>query len=384
MNINKIHTSLTANILMISSSYPQGENDWKSVFIRQLLTSLADIKSLHMSYWGPPGILPDRVIYACLPNEAEWLSRLLKDGGLAHILRNKNLRRLIAPLKFLTLLHRGCSRHELVDIYHVNWLQNALSLPRDQKPAVISVLGSDLGLLKLPGMTILLRHVFKKRRCILVPNAGWMTDELNKHFGDIAQIITVPLGIDFNWFDLHHEKQQISSPNQWLIVARLTRKKLGPLFDWGEEVFSQGGEHELHMFGPMQEEIKIPEWVHYHGPTYPEELQKEWFPRATGLITTSQHDEGRPQVMLEAMAAGLPIIASDIPAHRDFITHKKTGWLVNSQEEFNAGIKWLAVTQNNQRIDEAAHNWVKNEVGTWSDCADRYFEVYRTLLGDIK
>ncbi len=371
------------NVMMISSSYPQGEKDWKSVFVRQMLGALAEKSDVNMTYWGPPGNIPEGVTSACLPAESAWLDKLMEEGGLAHLLRNSGVRRFTAPWKFLLLLQRGCKRQKYVDLYHVNWLQNALPLWRQRQPALITVLGSDLGFLKVPGMTMLLRNVFRKRRCVLAPNADWMVDELKLRFGDVAQVIPIPLGINDDWFALQ-EKRKIAFPNKWLVVARVTHKKMGPLFDWGKDLFATNSRRELHLLGPMQEDVNIPEWVNYHGSTYPAALQEDWFPGATGLITTSKHDEGRPQVMLEAMAAGVPIIASDIPAHRNFITHRKTGWLVDSEEEFHAGIQWLSSIENNKAIAQAAREWVKKEVGTWSDCANRYQNVYRSLLGDKK
>lgn len=372
---------LPINVMMISSSYPQGEKDWKSVFVRQMLGALAEKSDVNMIYWGPPGKLPDNVTSVCLPAESVWLESLMEEGGLAHLLRNGGVRRVIVLLKFLILLQRGCSRQKQVDLYHVNWLQNALPLWRDRHPALITILGSDLGLLKIPGMTILLRKVLKKRRCVLAPNAEWMVDELKQRFSDVAQVIPIPLGINDEWFALE-KKRTIVSPHKWLVIARLTHKKIGPLFEWGKRIFGSGSERQLHLFGPCQEDVIIPDWVHYHGATYPKELQDNWFPMATGLITTSQHDEGRPQVMLEAMAAGVPIIASNIPAHSNFISHGKTGWLVDSEEDFHSGIQWLSSLENNTAIAFAARNWVKKEIGTWSDCSDRYLKEYRLLLGD--
>src|SRR3546814_14151560 len=74
----------------------------------------------------------------------------------------------------------------------------------------------------------------------------------------------------------------------------------------------------------MEEEVELPGWVHYHGPASPRLLADEVFPAARGLITLSQHPEGRPQVLLEAMAASLPIVASDIPAHASNLAHSQT------------------------------------------------------------
>jgi glycosyltransferase involved in cell wall biosynthesis len=105
-----------------------------------------------------------------------------------------------------------------------------------------------------------------------------------------------------------------------------------------------------------------------------------WFPNACGLITLSRHDEGRPQVLLEAMAAGLPIVASNLPAHCDMITHQQTGWLAETKSDVAAGLERLENVAESARIAEAATNWVREVVGTWDDCAARYAQAYRNIL----
>lgn len=42
--------------------------------------------------------------------------------------------------------------------------------------------------------------------------------------------------------------------------------------------------------------------------------------------------EGRPRAVLEAQSVGVPVVASDIPAHREFITHKLSGLLLSPTE----------------------------------------------------
>ena len=114
--------------------------------------------------------------------------------------------------------------------------------------------------------------------------------------------------------------------------------------------------------------------------THPAALLDEWFPKACGLVTLSRHDEGRPQVMLEAMAAGLPVLASDLPAHRDMIQHRQTGWLATSPTDLAQAITWLEDPLNNLATSQAARQWVKDTVGGWDDCASRYAAAYQTLL----
>ncbi len=375
-NTSNYMSTTPLQVLMTSTSYPKNATDWRGLFIKHLVEALAVQPHVKLSLWAPPGDIPASVTYAGSIQESAWLNSLMEQGGIAHVLRHGGLSRLTVPSKLLFILKKVYKRHQHVKLFHVNWLQNALPLWGTNQPALVSVLGSDLGLLKLPGMTGALRQVFQQRRCILAPNADWMIAELEQRFGDIASIVPIPFGIDALWYKLERN-WQTNQPKKWLVVSRLTRKKIGPLFEWGNSIFQQ---HELHLFGPMQEQLNIPKWIHYHGATYPQDLQENWFPQATGLITLSQHDEGRPQVMLEAMAAGLPILASQIPAHADFITHQKTGWLTDSQENFLAGIKWLTNTQNNELIATQAQNWVKKEMGTWNDCAQRYINAYHNLL----
>jgi glycosyltransferase involved in cell wall biosynthesis len=245
-------------------------------------------------------------------------------------------------------------------------------------PALITVLGSDFGLLHVPGMRLALRAMLRQRRAVLAPNAEWMVSALQQAFGDLAEVRAIPFGVDDAWFNLVREPAS-DGVCHWMAVTRITRAKIGDLFDWGGDLF--GPKRQLHLFGPMQEQLEIPAWVQYHGPTHPADLINRWFPQASGLITLSKHDEGRPQIMLEAMAASLPVLASDLPAHRDMVLQDQTGCLVANRTQLVDSLARLEDPTHNQSTGLAARQWVKNTVGTWDDCASRYANVYRDLLG---
>jgi glycosyltransferase involved in cell wall biosynthesis len=84
--------------------------------------------------------------------------------------------------------------------------------------------------------------------------------------------------------------------------------------------------------------------------------------------------------MLEAMAAGLPVIASNLSAHRDIIQHRQTGWLVDSADEFREALSILEIDYQNQETGKAARTWIRENIGTWDDCAGRYVSAYQSLL----
>jgi hypothetical protein len=362
---------------MSATSYPRAEADWQGVFIRHIAAALAEDAGTQLSLWAPDGPRHAAVNYYCNDGDRAWLAKMADRGGIAHQFRENKFRALLDAGSLLRRLRRAYrSAAADTDIFHINWLQNALSLSGLDKPALISVLGTDFKLLGLPGMTGALRHVLRQRRAVLAPNAEWMAAELERHFGDLCTVKPVPFGIDDRWYQLVRKPAR---PARWLAVIRVTREKIGPLFDWGESLFT-GGERELHLIGPNQGQLAIPDWVHYHGAASPEDLLQQWFPQAMGMITLSQHSEGRPQVMLEAMAAGMPIIASAIPAHSDFVEDRLTGRIVGDADALAEALSWMEDPARQGPLADNCRQFAYDNYGTWRDCAARYQALYQTII----
>lgn len=382
MNQSQVTNALTAKVLMASTSFPASALDWKGLFIARLAEALARRSDIDLTLWNPPGEFSEEVKTALTPGDSRWLGKLMARGGVAHLVRTKPLRGLPTAAMLLWRLRKAYGRTKDNQLRHINWLQTALPQPLDGCPMVVTALGSDVQLLRVPGLRWLLRRQFAARPTIICPNAEWMVAPLQNAFGDLAQVVFVPFGIDPGWYAVLREPSQ-HMPAKWLVVSRLTRAKLGPLLEWCRSYF-EGQARELHLFGPMQERIELPPWVRYHGPATPESLRDDWFPKAHGLITLSQHAEGRPQVMLEAMAASLPIIASRLPAHEDIVQHQKTGWICDEQDDLRTALATLEQPGINAHYGQSAREWVTDHIGTWDDCASRYVTIYRRLLSEGK
>jgi glycosyltransferase involved in cell wall biosynthesis len=363
-------------VLFVSTSFPRNAKDWRGIFMAHISAALARRTDIRLVQWAPSGDIDDRVESLTTPTEAAWLATLMQRGGISHWLRSKPVSGIAAAGKLLRLLRSAYRRADDVDVYHVNWLQCVLPMPADGKPALITVLGNDMHLLELPLMRWALRRVMRGRRVTLCPNASWMEPILRETFGDLADVTPVSFGIDHSWYAV---RRAPVAPPRWIAVTRLTANKLGPLFEWSAPLF-RDGKRELHLFGPMQEQIDVPDWVRYHGSASPYQLVNDWVPGAQGLITLSRHAEGRPQVMLEAMAAGLPIIASRMPAHADIVHDGATGKLCASPADYAQAITALEDAPTNLRMGTAAREWVARELGTWDDCAMRYVRIHWRLL----
>jgi hypothetical protein len=371
-----VDLSTPIRVMFVSTSYPRDASDWRGIFMSHISSALARDNRVRLIQWAPTGQVDARVENATTPAESVWLAKLMQRGGISHWLRSSLASGALGAAKLLGLLRSAYMRRGDIDIYHVNWLQCALPLPANGKPVLITVLGNDMRLLRLPMMRSALRRVMRARNVAICPNAAWMEAPLHEAFGDIAEIVPVSFGIDPRWYAIRRVPVR---PPRWLAVTRLTANKLGPLFEWSEPLF-RDGRRELHLLGPMQEQVSVPSWVHYHGSATPEQLACNWFPQAHGLVTLSRHAEGRPQVMLEAMASALPIVASRMPAHADIVADGVTGMLCDNETGYAEALNRLEDMDRNLRCGEAARTWVAREIGTWDDCAIRYIAIYRRLL----
>lgn len=360
-------------VLVVSTSYPRSADDWRGRFIADLVAALPS-EDTNARLWAPPGPLPTGAEAATTPEERAWLDRLATAGGIASRLRAGPLAALPAAFGLLRRL-RQAYRRETFDVAHVNWLQNAIPLIGTRHPAVVGVLGSDFGLLRLPGMAALLKSVLAGRRAILAPNAPWMGPQLQALFGSVATVRPLPFGVAPEWFSAERRPAPQGAP--WLAVTRVTKAKIGDLFEWGAGLFD--ARRPLVLLGPMQEDLSLPSWVDYRGATHPQALRDEWFPQAAGLVTLSRHDEGRPQVMIEAMAAGLPIIASALPAHGDLVDDA-SGRLASSREALASALDDLSDPARNAEAGLAARDKARREIGDWRLAAARFRAAYRDLL----
>jgi len=94
--------------------------------------------------------------------------------------------------------------------------------------------------------------------------------------------------------------------------------------------------------------------------------------------------EGMPNALLEAMAAGLPVVASDIPPHRELIHRARTGFLASDPEMMSELISALARNEELRRsMGEAAQAYVREHLSA-DACTRSFLELYKGLLsGDL-
>jgi glycosyltransferase involved in cell wall biosynthesis len=93
--------------------------------------------------------------------------------------------------------------------------------------------------------------------------------------------------------------------------------------------------------------------------------------------------EGMPNVIMEAMAAGRPVVATEIPGNRDLVVPGQTGFLVpiGDRAAFARNIlKLLDDEELNRRLGEAGRQRVFAEFSV-EKMVERHRTLYQELLG---
>ena len=90
-----------------------------------------------------------------------------------------------------------------------------------------------------------------------------------------------------------------------------------------------------------------------------------------------------PNAVLEAMASGLPVIASRIAGNEELVVHKKTGLLVESEnlESLVAALQELIQDPSRaQQMGAASRQRVEQSFG-WENTAQQYAALLEKISG---
>jgi glycosyltransferase involved in cell wall biosynthesis len=102
---------------------------------------------------------------------------------------------------------------------------------------------------------------------------------------------------------------------------------------------------------------------------------------AMNIFAFGSHSETQGLVLLEAMAAGVPVVAVDAPAVRDFVRDFKNGRLVDkdSEKDFISALSWGAglTKEELRRVNHHARETARNLSS--QRCADRMLGLYQNL-----
>jgi len=210
-------------------------------------------------------------------------------------------------------------------------------------------------------------------------NAGAARDKLHPVYNGVNTQLFTPKGdsepiLDPNarWLLFVGNFLPVKNPHLLLDAWILARKSM-PEVDIRLAIIGSG---------PMEDEIRkkaanagLSDALLITGRQPPREVAK--YMRAADLLCLSSHNEGVPNVVLEAFSSGIPVISTDVGGISEVLNEPLLGKLVtpgNTQELAAAITTTLRSPSNTEEISRHAQRY------SWQKAASAYFGIVNTLF----
>ncbi|NEG95370.1 glycosyltransferase [Bifidobacterium sp. SMB2] len=331
-------------LLVTASTFPRWMNDTEPKFIYDLcmqlkkyydVTALVPAAPKAKSVENMEGITVRRFRYFPIKS----LQTLAYPGAIVPRIKEKKTRGLLVPFFFISQYFATRRAMKDCDAVLVNWFVPqgvTQSFLRKKKPYIISGLGGDVT--SLNGFPI------NKIKQNIINDAGAVTvvsDDLKKvlqsKYKNTDDIRVIPMGVDLTFFGPEHRdntlRDKYGKPVV-LFVARLVEKKgarylFEAMKDIDAKLLVVGNGPEMDMLQAKAKELNLD--CEFLGPKNKDELKSIYAScdvfAAPSVIAANGDKDGLPVAILEAMASGAPIVASDIAGIAEAVDDGENGYL---------------------------------------------------------
>ena len=226
-----------------------------------------------------------------------------------------------------------------------------------------------------------------------------LTEDMKRHIQRICQreVVVIPNGIDLNRFErlsraeVRNELQIKEGERTILFVGRLHPVKgvkhlirAMPLIGQaapGVTLILLGDGEERQDLEALTRKLNLENFITFKGRVPNAETPRYMI--ASDILVLPSLSEGFPVVVLEAMACGLPIVATDVRGLPEIIVSGENGFIVKPEKPEAIAEKALQLLGNDQlRHAIGANNRHKVKQYSWDNVAADLEAVYDSLVRD--
>ncbi len=204
----------------------------------------------------------------------------------------------------------------------------------------------------------------------------------------------IPNGIDLDYFNPYVKpiEQYCDGKLNILFVGRLEKRKgVSYLLEAYSQIKADFPDSRLLIAGPgtvLREKLEKVinkrgiEDVVFLGKVPFEELPR-YYKTADVFCAPAIGQESFGIILLEAMAVGTPIVASDIPGYASVLTHGREGLLVPPKNDVELANALRTVLSNRQlRFEMGARGILTSHEYDWKKIAQRIYEFYQKTINE--
>jgi len=389
-------------ICILTSTYPRWKNDYIPAFIHNLAKELVKerievyVVAPHDTNTKNHEFIDDVEIYRF----QYWFTRkgqkVAYGGGIPDNLAKSVLAKIQLPFFMFFFFLKGLRVAKKCDLIHAQFLPSgvvgAWIKKITRRKLIITAHGSDVYMIPEKGLfqKSYIRAISKSNVIISVSNANKERLTTLGLPGD--KIIVIPNGIELSMFNNTISTLRVHEAGIQIVwVGRMVEVKgLEYLFSAMRIIVSSYPNSKLTLIGdgPLKDklerlagEMSLTEYISFMG--YVKNTEVSQYLKEADIFVLPSLSEGFPVVIPEAMAAGKPIVASNVGGISDAVTDGVTGFLVAPENAELLAEKIVYLIEHPEMrvsMGKAGRKKVEERF-TWGMIAKRTIEMYMALLG---
>lgn len=380
-------------ILLLTTSFPVKDTSSSGIFVKRLAMQLG-VKS-ELRVLAPASVDEEDIEERNLPYELSVFTygprrfQVLAHsyGGIPVILKAKPWTGVLLPT-FLFSMFISCWYHaRKCDVIYANWsicgVVAGVVGVLCRCPVVTTIRGADANRAK----SSYLYRFFIKLCLRLNRNVVAVSEDIASALAAMesrtaSKVVMIPNGVERS----SRLKRKIPPAHEVVklfIVGSLIKRKsvhtaISALALLPEKFYLTilGDGPERNYLETLVEQKKLSDRVNFKGHIHPQKISM--FLHQADMLVVPSLSEGRPNSVLEAMAAGLPVVGSDIPGIRELVRPGMNGELfpVNEHAKLAEMVLKMEKWEVRVRLGDKGYDMIEDFGLTWERTAERYLELF--------
>jgi glycosyltransferase involved in cell wall biosynthesis len=390
------------NISFLSTSFPRFEGDFSGIFVFNYAKELHNL-GVDIEIVAPddPVSLPltenFRLVRFSYFVPRSWQTLAYGSG----IINQRNaLAWLQLPLLLINFFIAALRSIHKTQLIHAFWSVSGIIALAVRffkpRPVVITLWGSDKYITQIPIFSKIIIRVLNTADAIVCENNNLKAFLVSQ--GLDSKIITlIRNGINLDFFqpgDSMKVRKKLGLKNDRLILLSIgslnKNKNHALLINAFSEIVTSKSSLHLYIIGKGKEqnrlkkkikELKLEQKITLLGLLDHKSIS-EWLKAADIFILPSQN-EGTPNSLLEAMASGLPVIASQVGGIPELIQENIEGLLFKSDSKEDLKEKLYKLIKDNQLqefLGKNAQKKIATHYDSWKNQSEKLLALYKQLL----
>ena len=399
--------SSVRRLLISTSTFPAFVGDGTARFILDLAISLNGRFRVTVLAPHKPGALRSEIIDGVEVRRFRYffpatLQRLASGPGMRGAIERSWLARIQVPFFLISQMIATLStmREIRPDVVNCHWLVpsglTAAMVKRISRvPLVLHIHAADVYFLQRFNWGRWVARFVIGRSAAVFADGSHVRDALDDLLGRTSRAVLRPMGVWVSEFSAPRDQKNTDRiPRRIVFVGRLVEKKgLVYLLRALGEVQRQCPEAELQIIGsgPLEQSLKeaarslgVGESVHFMGALSHAEvvrqLHRSVVPCVPSIIDSKGETDGMPTVVLEAMAAGVRVVGSDVDGIPDILINHENGWLARPGDPEDLGRALMEALRAPDADLISAAGQLTAADHDWSQVAEEYRAVLERVL----